>query len=899
MADVRDLLIRMSLDTSTFKTNIADAKRELRTLKSEYKEISSSDDIGQGGAKLLENLREQKTAAEALVKEYQTGIEEIQAKLNAVPAGSQQASQLQSQVQALENGLANAQTQVNNLQSQIDNVRLDTFITHAETIASTINSLKIGLGDLTDFARQTANAADTANVSREAAFISATKNVEDAHQTQEDLDLLNDSLREMSTRIPQTYQQLAGLMGVGATLGVPYEDLEKFTEVMAKLNVATNVDGEGGAQAMAQFLNITEKSFANLDRVGSTLTELGNNSATTEQAILEMSHRAATGLAAVGMTAQDILAVSAAINSVGIEAQAGGSAISKLGITMDKAANVGGQQIQMLLDTWGDETGRIQSIYDLYTLLDAMPSQDGWKNFAYSLGMTASDTKALMNSALAAERFSQAMGQTVDEFAAGWNQDSANQMLNFFRALGEMDGTGEAENMLWTMDQLGIKEIRQSNMVRALAGNWELYEKMLGLARDAYAENIALENEANRAFSTNESRRVINQNKEQNALEAMGETVTAMRKPWEDFFGDLQQWYADWPGWAQSAVGVAAETTKGLGDLLKAAGQASFDILAISKAIKEIEQSTIGAALIKKLAAAGSAIGSAAAAIAPPVAVGLGTLALGAALDKASTEANYGDLNRAMERQDEILAESVDEHVTRLQTLFAGFAQAVEQFETNEDPMADRAEALKDMFRRNANELLNEMPDLKFWDSASFYADLEDGLDPTEIEKIISGLEFADSWLDLGNEAVTGLAGAIQARQAELYAASQGAGLQVGAGMAQGIYDGGAAAIDAAAWLAGEVENQLRVDLDIHSPSGVARALGQYFTEGFAEGVQQGIGRVEESVNRLTQTVSARRAPQGGKAPQRLVPININLSGKTLAQSLAPILDQVMGEFVL
>ena len=217
MADVRDLLIRMSLDTSTFKTNIADAKRELRTLKSEYKEISSSDDIGQGGARLLDNLREQKTAAEALVQEYQTGIEEIRRQLDAVPTDSQAAGQLQRQVQSLEDGLARAKDQVNTLQDQINSVRLDTFIAHAETIASTINSLKIGLGDLTDFARQTANAADTANVSREAAFISATKNVEDIHQTQDDLNALNDTLREMSTRIPQTYQQLAGLMGVGAT----------------------------------------------------------------------------------------------------------------------------------------------------------------------------------------------------------------------------------------------------------------------------------------------------------------------------------------------------------------------------------------------------------------------------------------------------------------------------------------------------------------------------------------------------------------------------------------------------------------------------------------------------------------------------------------------------------
>ena len=298
--------------------------------------------------------------------------------------------------------------------------------------------------------------------------------MEDAHQTKEDLDALNKGITEMATRIPQTYEQLAGLMGVGATLGVPYENLLEFTEVMAKLNVATNVAGEGGAQAMAQFLNITEKGYDNLARVGAALTELGNNSATTEQNILEMAHRASTGLSTVGMSTADILALSAALNSVGIEAQAGGSSISKLGITMDKAANVGAQNIQMLLDAWNPgDTNFVSSIYDLYALLDTLPSSEGWKQFAQDLGMTMSDTKALMNSALAAERFSQAMGITVDQFAQGWNEDAAAQMLQFFISLGEMSGETEQTNMLWVMDKLGITEIRQSNMVRALANNWD------------------------------------------------------------------------------------------------------------------------------------------------------------------------------------------------------------------------------------------------------------------------------------------------------------------------------------------------------------------------------------------------------------------------------------------
>ena len=232
------------------------------------------------------------------------------------------------------------------------------------------------------------------------------------------------------------------------------------------------------------------------------------------------------------------------------------------------------ENIQRLLGAWNTHDGVVnyESIYDLYALLDTLPSQDGWKQFAEDLGMTMEDTKALMNSALAAERFSKAMGMTVDQFSAGWNQDAAAQMLSFFRTLGEMDGTSDEENMLWVMDQLGIKEIRQSNMVRALANNWELYANMLQLGRDAYEENIALENEANRAFSTNESRRTMNQNKEQNALEAMGETVTAMRKPFEDFFGDLKQWYADWPTWAQAAVAGAAEVMGRAGNVLNIAG---------------------------------------------------------------------------------------------------------------------------------------------------------------------------------------------------------------------------------------------------------------------------------------------------------------------------------------
>ena len=604
MANVRDLLIKMSLDSSNFKTSIDAAKRELRLLKAEYKAVEGDSSLEDSGAKLLANLQAQKAAMEAEIKAYQEGIDQIKKKLETVTPGSQNEQTLVKQATELETKMKGAEAALSNLETKLQTAKMDNLLSQAQTLSSLFMSMKLGFGELLDSFGDAADTADKAFVSREAAFTQATKNVEDAHQKKKDLDALNKGLTEMTARIPQTYQQLAGLMGVGATLGVPYENLLEFTEVMAKLNVATNVAGEGGAQAMAQFLNITEKGYGNLARVGAALTELGNNSATTEQNILEMAHRASTGLSSVGMGTPDILALSAALNSVGIEAQAGGSSISKLGVTMDKAANVGAQQISRLLDAWGDDS--IQSIYDLYALMDQSSSAEGWRALEEKLGMTAADTKALMNSALAAERFSQAMGITVDQFSQGWNEDAASQMLSFFRALGEMSGETEQENMLWVMDQLGIKEVRQSNMVRALANNWELYAHMLTLGRNAYKENVALENEAERAFSTNESRRIMNANKAENAAEAMGETVTAMRKPFEDFFGDLQQWYADWPDWAQTAVGAVSETLGKAGGVIDWLADASFAFVNITNAMKELK--SLGAAMSGFMSGAGGTL---------------------------------------------------------------------------------------------------------------------------------------------------------------------------------------------------------------------------------------------------------------------------------------------------
>lgn len=78
-------------------------------------------------------------------------------------------------------------------------------------------------------------------------------------------------------------------------------------------------------------------SAEDYDRLGATIVDLGNNFATTEADIVEMATRLASTGAITGKTEPQMLAIATALSSVGIEAEAGGSAISKLMKIMEVA----------------------------------------------------------------------------------------------------------------------------------------------------------------------------------------------------------------------------------------------------------------------------------------------------------------------------------------------------------------------------------------------------------------------------------------------------------------------------------------------------------------------------------------------------------------------------------
>ena len=77
-----------------------------------------------------------------------------------------------------------------------------------------------------------------------------------------------------------------------------------------------------------------------VDRLGSTVVALGNSTTTTEKEIVEMAQRLAGAGAQAGFSSDEIMSVSAAMSSVGIEAEAGGTAMTQIWNKMTKVLKV-------------------------------------------------------------------------------------------------------------------------------------------------------------------------------------------------------------------------------------------------------------------------------------------------------------------------------------------------------------------------------------------------------------------------------------------------------------------------------------------------------------------------------------------------------------------------------
>lgn len=278
----------------------------------------------------------------------------------------------------------------------------------------------------------------------ESAFAGVKKTVDAPKEVIEDL---REALIDMSKEMPQSASELANIAEAAGQLGIETQNIKSFTKTMAQLGDATNLAATDAADTLARFANITNMSQTNFDRLGSTIVALGNNLATTESEITNMGMRLAGAGHQVGMSEAQIMSFAAALSSVGIEAEAGGSAFSTVMAKMQLAAEKGGDEL---------------------------------KDFANVAGMSS------------------------QEFKAAFEKDAAGAIISFIQGLSECESQGKSAIAM--LDDMGITEIRQRDALLRAAGASDVFTDALKIGTAAWSDNTALANEAAQRYETLESK---------------------------------------------------------------------------------------------------------------------------------------------------------------------------------------------------------------------------------------------------------------------------------------------------------------------------------------------------------------------------------------------------------
>ena len=381
--------------------------------------------------------------------------------------------------------------------------------------------------------------------------------------TEAELEALGDAALEMSKTQPVTAEQILNMEALGAQLGVADEALQAFSMTVNGLDIATNLNAETAATQMAQFANITgmakgsaEEAQRAYEGYGSTLVALGNNLATTESDISKMSLRLAAAGDIAGMSEAEILGMAGAMSSLGIRAEAGGSAMTTIMSKISKAAASGGADL---------------------------------------------------------EAFAEVAGMSAEQFAAAWEKDPMDALIALLDGIHDLDTNG-LQDMNVTLSELGINEIRQSDAMRRLANDTGVLKDAVNLATNAWDENNALTNEVEQRNQSMASRLQVLKNRvDAIAIEVGGPLVNGLiavleaADPLIQVVAGMAQAFADADEGTQqmilTLVGIAAaagpvtsafgKVASGIGSLTSAFGHFKQDVAVYQDAMTTIDGSQI------------------------------------------------------------------------------------------------------------------------------------------------------------------------------------------------------------------------------------------------------------------------------------------------------------------
>ncbi len=442
--------IETKLDNSSVEKGLNDLKKEVESSsKSTAQEIDKASDQAQ------KSVEEVAKSAEKTGKQVEKSAKDSASK--AGQAAKQGADTAAKGTESASTKMQQSQKKVGDAAKQSSDKTKESWeqsnkksVSSTESACSRMTNLiktaaaTIGVGTAI---KEVANSG----INFESAFTGVTKTVD---ATSAELSKLKKDIRGMAKEMPESVEEISGVAEAAGQLGIKTKSVAGFTKTMVMLGDATNLSSEEAATSMARFANVTGMSQKNFDKLGSTVVALGNNMATTEKEIVEMATRISGAGSQVGLSEAQIMSFSAALSSVGIEAEAGGTAFSTLLSKMNLATVQGGKSLN---------------------------------SFATVAGMSG------------------------EQFKKAFKNDAAGAVLSFINGLDKINKNGGSA--IKTLNDMGLSDVRIRDALLRAAGASGTFTEALKIGTKAWNKNTALTKEAETRYKTMESQLQMTKNR--------------------------------------------------------------------------------------------------------------------------------------------------------------------------------------------------------------------------------------------------------------------------------------------------------------------------------------------------------------------------------------------------
>ncbi|MDQ4456924.1 phage tail tape measure protein [Enterococcus faecalis] len=640
-----NMVIKLGLDSSDFGRGAANAKKEVRYLAKEMQANAKIADMagnqmGKLGTRfdgLTKIIGAQEKQVAALKKAYDESFVDGKA--------TESTKRLATQLQDANGKLANYRSQLIQTAGQMAEMQVKTtgatgaiYNASEKMIASGQKMEKVGRAltkGVTLPILAGAAAVTTAAVKWESDFAGVKKTndevVDSTGKVVYSYKDLENGLRGLAKELPASHTEIANVAEAAGQLGIKTKNVVGFTKTMIDLGESTNMSAEEAATALARLANITGMPQTEFDKLGSVIVDLGNNFATTESEITAMGLRLAGAGHQVGMSEAQIMGFAAALSSVGIEAEAGGSAFSKVMVQMQLAVEKGTgafSELEQIANGAGYTIGEVgQAVLNGGKPLKTMASNLGMNSKALSKMYKEAD-----KSKTSLEDFASVAGMSGEQFAKAFKEDASGAIIKFVEGLGKTKEHGQSA--ISVLDEMGITEVRLRDSLLRAAGASDVFKSAVDRGTKAWGQNTALTEEANKRYETTESQLKMLKNEAVDvgitfggplvkalrdvlqATKPMIKTVTNLAESFSNADPKTQQTIVKMIALTAAmgpAIKLTGTLTKGVGSLGKGFVE-TMAAMSKKRAIAEVTQamaegSSVSLDLGKNITSSGSAVG--------------------------------------------------------------------------------------------------------------------------------------------------------------------------------------------------------------------------------------------------------------------------------------------------